>query len=94
MQDQPMSFAFSLAPAEVAQITSITVVGPYAAFHRKLLNQLALGDVVTFDCRELGELIWHISGEESEFQIRLRRAFIRSAYTLFAVPSDRPDLLR
>lgn len=94
MQDQPQSFAFALMPAEIAQITPITVVGPWQAFHQILLDKLASGDVVTLDCRELGELIWHISRSESEFQIRLRRAFIRSLYALLAIPIDRSDLLR
>jgi hypothetical protein len=94
MQDEPMSFTFSLAPPEIAQIASITVVGTYAAFYQRLRDQLKSGDIVTFDCREFGELLWHMSGGKSEFQIRLRRAFIRSVYTLFAVPNDRPDLLR
>ena len=88
------SFTIALMQAERSLITSITAAGSHQAFHQRLLVQLRSGDVITLDCRDMGELLWHVSAGETEFQIRLRRAFIRSLYTLLAAPSNRTDLLR
>jgi len=92
MQDRTVTF--DLLPAEIEQLTGASPVGPQQAFHRKLADQLRDGSRVTLDFCELGELVWYVSSGETNFQIRLRRAFVRSLYTLLSAPLDRPDLLR
>ena len=82
-------FEFTLEPAEIEQITEAEVVGSggLQSLLRRLQAELERGNVVTLDDAELGELIRYITRYDPEggFEMRLRRAFIRSIYDLFAI---------
>lgn len=83
---QPKRFEFTLTPEEALEITEARGSGGHQSLHRRLTDELARGDLtVTFDDRQLGELIRYMTRYESGgFQSRLRRAFLRSVYELLA----------
>jgi hypothetical protein len=90
-QDNPMSrdgepFAFTLEPAEIAQITDTSVKGRggLQTLQNKLRAQLEAGRVVQLDNAGLGQLIRYMTRHGGGgFEDRLRRAFARSFLDLF-----------
>ncbi len=88
MGRQPQPFRFGLLPVEVEQITGAEVVGTggLQTLLRDIQGQLESGNVVEFDDEGLGKLIRYITRYDPNggFELRLRRAFLRSIYGLFA----------
>ena len=88
MGRQAQPFKFTLLPVEVEQIMGAEIVGTggLQTLLRDIQDQLALGNVVKFDDEELGKLIRYITRYDPNggFELRLRRAFLRSIYGLFA----------
>lgn len=79
MSTEPKPFVFTLTPEEAAEIPVAVGSGGHQDTHRRLTQDLQHGLQVTFDDRELGELIRYMTRYRSGgFQSRLKRAFRRS----------------
>lgn len=80
-------FVFTLEDAEMQQITDTEVVGSggLQTLQRRLKAELEHGRTVSLDDAQLGQLIRYMTRYGSGgFEERLRKAFIRSIYQLFA----------
>jgi hypothetical protein len=79
MGRQATPIAFTLTSSEAAEILKPSGQGGHQSLHKRLLAQLANGNLsLSFDDAQLGELVRYMSYGSGGFQGRLRKAFKRS----------------
>jgi len=75
----PRPIELTLSQSEANEILRPSGQGGHQSMHKKLLAQLANGNLtVSFDDQHMGELIRYMSYGSGGFQGRLRKAFKRS----------------
>ena len=82
----PKPFRLTLTPEEALEITDARGVGGQQNLHRRLVEQLANGNLtIELDDRRFGELIRYMTRYGSGgFQDRLKQAFRREVALLFS----------